>query len=803
MTYCSFCMEPIQPTYKVCPHCGKPTSTEIPAHHLLPGTILNGKFLVGAALGEGGFGITYIGRDLTLDIKVAIKEFFPSGYVNRTGNASPNVTCSVSDERKDVFDKGRERFLREARILAKFSSEPGVVEVRDFFEANNTAYIIMEYLDGADLKQMLRSGGAMAPGRVIELMMPVMKTLTKIHAQGLIHRDISPDNIRMCRGTAKLLDFGAARDVSAVANKSLSVMLKPGFAPEEQYRSRGDQGAWTDVYALCATMYVCITGITPDDATQRVFNDEVKAPSALGIVIAPNIEYAIMKGMAIKQEDRFQTVDELIAALTGAAAPAGAVNDGRTVAVNHTAPNMNRPAYQQPQPQPQPQYSAPAYNAPAPKKKGGKGILVVFILLLLAAAIAAGAYFFINYDDGGRDRKKDNETTETGATGGTNEPVTGDEVKIKFSIDGVEYGLPCNFSDFTDNGWTIYRYSDIGINTIMPPNSYSFGFFEKNGEDINVLVYNDSDEAKPAKDCKVGNVNFYFSQFDIVLPEGVSGIPTKDQLIEAYGEPLDMYEGEDYVSLNYVLDENYNTYMTFMCYNSEEDQKYSGATLNGMNTIELEYVDPESLEEGEPTEEPTEEQTDEPTEEPTEEDTEEPTEEQTEAPTAPATDEPSKPFDGQMSDNLFDFTFTLDGKVYQLPCDYSELAADGWYISYGGTEDTQLDDKTYMYISFKKNDAKFTTYVYNVSGSTKALKDCRIGFLDFHNDAGITLAKGITPLSTREEVIAAFGEPVKEATYDNYTRLEYTINGDVFVKFYCYTERTELFSRIEVKNFIY
>ncbi len=800
MTYCSFCMEPIEPTYKVCPHCGKPTASEIPAHHLLPGTVLNGKFLVGAALGEGGFGITYIGRDLTLDIKVAIKEFFPSGYVNRTGNASPNVTCSVTDERKDVFDKGRERFLREARILAKFSSEPGVVEVRDFFEANNTAYIIMEYLDGADLKQMLRSGGRMAPGRVIELMMPVMKTLTKIHAQGLIHRDISPDNIRMCRGTAKLLDFGAARDVSAAANKSLSVMLKPGFAPEEQYRSRGDQGAWTDVYALCATMYVCITGVTPDDATQRVFKDEVKAPSAMGIVIAPNIEYAIMKGMAIKQEDRFQTVDELINALTGTAAPMGGANDGRTVAVNHAAPAAQGPAYQpsRPQPQPQPQYSAPApaYNSPAPKKKGGKGILIALVLIILAAAIAVGAYFVINNDDGGKDRKKDSGTTE--ATGGASEP--GDEVRIRFSMDGVEYGLPCSFSDFTDNGWTIYRYSDIDTNTIIPANSYSFCFFEKNEEDVNVLVFNDSDEAKPAKECKVGNINFTLSEFDVVLPEGVSGVPTKDQLIEAYGEPYYIYEAEDYVSLDFVLDEKYNVYMTFMCYLNEEDMKYSTATLNGMNTIDLEYVDPETLEEGEPTPD------DEPTETPTEEQTEAPTAAPTETPTTAPTEtptEPSKPFDGQMSDNLFDFTFKLEGKVYQLPCDYAELAADGWYISYGGTEDTQLDDKTYMYLSMKKNDAKFTAYVYNVSGSAKSIKDCRIGFIDFHNDAGIELAKGITPLSTREEVIAAFGEPVKEATYDNYSRLEYTINGDVFVKFYCYTERTELFSRIEIKNFIY
>ncbi|MBQ8696086.1 MAG: protein kinase, partial [Clostridia bacterium] len=194
MTYCSYCMSPIKTTYKVCPFCGNPVHAEVPAHHLLPGTILNGKILVGAALGEGGFGITYIGRDLNLDIKVAIKEFYPNGYVNRSNSFSPDVTFSVSDDGKDFFVKGKERFLREARILARFSSEPGVVEVRDFFEEHNTAYIIMEYLDGEDLKAYLKRNGPMQPGRALELLLPVMKTLTKIHAQGLIHRDISPDN---------------------------------------------------------------------------------------------------------------------------------------------------------------------------------------------------------------------------------------------------------------------------------------------------------------------------------------------------------------------------------------------------------------------------------------------------------------------------------------------------------------------------------------------------------------------------------------------------------------------------------
>ena len=303
MKYCSKCMNPIEETDVECPFCGTAVNAEIPSHHLAPGTILNNKFMVGAALGEGGFGITYIGRDTKLDMKVAIKEYYPNGYVNRSNTISPSVNSSTSGERKDFFDTGRDRFLREAQILAKFSGSTGIVDVRDFFEENNTAYIVMEYLDGQTLKDYLKNKGTLTPEQTIRLLMPVMESLKKVHTQGLIHRDISPDNIMLVDGHVKLLDFGAARNVSATANKSLSVMLKPGYAPEEQYRSKGDQGPWTDVYALCATMYKCITGITPDDSTQRVFSDELKTPSALGISIDPVIEKALLKGLNVMQKD--------------------------------------------------------------------------------------------------------------------------------------------------------------------------------------------------------------------------------------------------------------------------------------------------------------------------------------------------------------------------------------------------------------------------------------------------------------------------------------------------------------------
>ncbi len=315
--YCNHCMAQLSEDEVTCQICGKENSTTVPAHHLLPGTVLNDKFYVGEALGEGGFGITYIGRDIKLDMKVAIKEFYPNGYVNRSNTIATQVNSSITEGRRAFFEKGRDRFLKEAQILAKFSGEQGVVDVRDFFEENNTAYIIMEYLDGVDLKTYLKRNGTLTPEQTIQLLMPVMNSLKKIHAQGLIHRDISPDNIMIVGDKVKLLDFGAARNVSAAANKSLSVMLKPGYAPEEQYRSKGNQGPWTDVYALCATMYKCITGITPDDATQRVFSDEVKNPSALGITISTEVESAIMRGMSVQQNDRYQNIEDLLRGIQG------------------------------------------------------------------------------------------------------------------------------------------------------------------------------------------------------------------------------------------------------------------------------------------------------------------------------------------------------------------------------------------------------------------------------------------------------------------------------------------------------
>lgn len=283
-------------------------------HHLPMGTVLNGKYIIEETLGEGGFGITYKGHDKLLGLPAAIKEYFPNGYAVRYSESSLDVTLT-SEGNAEYFNQWKEKFLNEARMLASLNDISGIVNVRDYFEENGTAYIVMEYLKGKTLKQIVQSEGAMDPVRITGLMLPLIKSLQRVHEQGLIHRDISHDNIMlMPDGKLKLFDFGAARDYSGQQH-SYSIMLKPGFAPQEQYRTRGMQGPWTDIYALCATMYYCITGKVPEDSMERTFNDELKPPSELGVKIPGNIEDAIMKGLRIKETERFQTADELFEAL--------------------------------------------------------------------------------------------------------------------------------------------------------------------------------------------------------------------------------------------------------------------------------------------------------------------------------------------------------------------------------------------------------------------------------------------------------------------------------------------------------
>ncbi len=296
---------------QACLHCGY-DQDELPASflHLPPGTILQNKYLLGKALGQGGFGITYIAFDLKLELKLAIKEFFPQGLAHRShGN---DRVLTNSDKDSSSYRYGLDRFLYEAKTLARFSEHPNIVNVRDYFEANNTAYMVMNYVSGITLDDYLkRKGGKISFKHAMDIMLPVFDVLNDIHQKGLLHRDISPDNIYLTKsGRVKLIDFGAARQALQNQSHSISVIMKAGYSPVEQYQSKGKQGPWTDIYAAAATMYRSITGIMPPSALDRIIEDTLVLPSDYGVKMNQSQEKALLKALSVKSEDRYQSVSE-------------------------------------------------------------------------------------------------------------------------------------------------------------------------------------------------------------------------------------------------------------------------------------------------------------------------------------------------------------------------------------------------------------------------------------------------------------------------------------------------------------
>jgi len=313
---CYKCMEEISNSH-ICPYCGYDISTESEnKQYLTPGTKLGGIYTVGTVIGAGGFGVTYIGWDESLNRKVAIKEYFPSSLSTRIPGQT--AISAFSGEKQQIFNHGKERFVEEARLLMRFTGEEGIVSVYNVLEANGTVYMVMEYVEGITLKQNIEQFGTIPEKQLLGFIVPMLLSLKYVHNAGFTHRDISPDNI-MCQpdGNVKLLDFGAARYSVMEESKSLSVIVKQGFTPIEQYQSHGKQGPWTDLYAIGATMYKALTGITPDEALERMAKETLKKPSQCGAEVSENTENAIMAALNIRAEHRPQDVDEFLAILTG------------------------------------------------------------------------------------------------------------------------------------------------------------------------------------------------------------------------------------------------------------------------------------------------------------------------------------------------------------------------------------------------------------------------------------------------------------------------------------------------------
>lgn len=317
MDYNKLCLKCMHETVSdgMCSFCHSSTDfDQDPAFALPLNAILHGRYLVGAVLGHGGFGITYIAYDLKENRRVAIKEYMPDGLSTRI----PGTTEMTVHTNKDDYEYGLNKFLEEARIIYKYQHNPSIISVHALFEENRTAYYVMEYLEGCDLRTYISLKGGRLPWQEgIRLLLPVCDALRELHKQNIIHRDVSPDNIYICKnGNVKLLDFGAARMALGNKSQSLSIILKRGYAPEEQYRSHGNQGPHTDVYALAGTLYHTITGRTPPEAPQRVFRDELVPPSMYCPDLLPYVNMAILKALSVKAEDRFPDMASFKAALT-------------------------------------------------------------------------------------------------------------------------------------------------------------------------------------------------------------------------------------------------------------------------------------------------------------------------------------------------------------------------------------------------------------------------------------------------------------------------------------------------------
>lgn len=315
---CLGCMELFGDEFEICPHCGYILGTPAEeAVHIEPGTLLYDRYIVGRVLGYGGFGVTYLGWDGKLEQKVAIKEYLPSEFSTRMPGQS-QITV-FNGEKNEQFYDGLTKFVEEAKHLAKFQNEEGIVKIFDSFEENDTAYIVMEYLDGETLTSYLKKVKTIPEDVAVAMMMPVMESLQIVHEAGLLHRDIAPDNIFLTTtGEVKLIDFGASRYATTSHSRSLTVIIKPGFSPEEQYRSRGDQGPHTDVYAIAATLYKMITGKTPPDAMERRAKYENKSkdileePHKINKKISRNRENAILNAMNVRVEDRTPDIEKFI-----------------------------------------------------------------------------------------------------------------------------------------------------------------------------------------------------------------------------------------------------------------------------------------------------------------------------------------------------------------------------------------------------------------------------------------------------------------------------------------------------------
>ncbi|MBR3524713.1 MAG: serine/threonine protein kinase [Lachnospiraceae bacterium] len=348
------------------------------------GCVLAGQYVIEGILGQGGFGITYAARDHVSKNVVAIKEYFPNSIATRINYST---VIPLSANKKDNYDYGLDCFKKEAYTLGQFAGHPNIVNIHCYFEENSTAYFVMDMIRGMSLASYLKQKKVLPYDEALRILLPVMNALVDVHNKGIIHRDISPDNIYLEDGGGiKLLDFGAARYSIGDRTQSLSIILKHGFAPPEQYQSRGHQGPFTDIYALAATFYNVLSGKKLPDSIERMTDDHMLSLTARGVSLPMEADQAIMRALSVDRNMRFQRMQDFISALNinrEAAGPKAAMAS----------------AFAQPRPvSPAPVSPVPVSPAPVLSASTGNPCLIPMIIVSL---LFAGLFVYAMYEDPG------------------------------------------------------------------------------------------------------------------------------------------------------------------------------------------------------------------------------------------------------------------------------------------------------------------------------------------------------------------------------------------------------------------
>ena len=463
-----------------CPKCGFDPRRVTGMEYALPlGTILTGKYLTGRVLGQGGFGITYIGWDLAMERKVAIKEYYPSGQVSRNPGTR-TLTWYTSEQSRRARQNGTEIFLKEARKMSKVDSVPNVVRVRDLFQENETAYIVMDFVEGETLKARLQKTGPMPWSRAKDIFLPAIQAMEQVHKAGLVHRDISPDNLMLTPGgKVMILDLGAAKDLSVNSGASSMQVAKGGFSPLEQYTQRGGSGPWTDVYAMAATVYYTLTGKLPPVATDRVVEDTISwEEPGLKALSAQALE-ALQKAMVISAKNRMQSMEELEKGLYSTT-----VKPEPTPApqpVQETRPEPQPAPETKPESQPTPEPAPQAQSEPKPKagEKSGKKLWIAAAAVI--AVVLCGALVWANAgkpaDDANTAAFAATTPTTTPTAAATAAPTTTATVAEETSSQPVYPVLNMTREEFEQEFMPLFDAAESWTKATAPQNIRDFPIF--------------------------------------------------------------------------------------------------------------------------------------------------------------------------------------------------------------------------------------------------------------------------------------------------------------------------------------